>query len=156
MKRMISAVAVLLFIAAAAPVFALDADPHRRSTATIVDEVIRMSQAGVAGPLAADDVERLAWSAILTGRDESALEAFERLHQLGLDAGENFRAARAALWLALRSMSLRFESEMSLITRNEPASKSAVIPSSSPMSTDNLVPFRVASWPKELAMLDLV
>ena len=49
MKRMISAVAVLLFIAAAAPVFALDADPQaRRTTATIVDEVIRMSQAGVA------------------------------------------------------------------------------------------------------------
>jgi len=48
-KRMISAVAVLLFIAAAAPVFALDADPQaRRTTATIVDEVIRMSQAGVA------------------------------------------------------------------------------------------------------------
>jgi hypothetical protein len=46
---MISAVAVLLFIAAAAPVFALDADPHaRRSTAAIVDEVVRMSQAGVA------------------------------------------------------------------------------------------------------------
>lgn len=49
MKRMISAVAVLLFIAAASPVFALDADPQaRRTTATIVDEVIRMSQAGVA------------------------------------------------------------------------------------------------------------
>jgi hypothetical protein len=48
-KRMISAVAVLLFIAAAAPVFALDADPQaRHTTATIVDEVIRMSQAGVA------------------------------------------------------------------------------------------------------------
>jgi len=47
-KRVISAAAVLLFIAAAAPVFALDADPHRRSTASIVDEVIRMSQAGVA------------------------------------------------------------------------------------------------------------
>jgi len=48
-KRMISAVAVLLFIAAAAPVLALDADPQaRRTTATIVDEVIRMSQAGVA------------------------------------------------------------------------------------------------------------
>jgi hypothetical protein len=48
-KRLISAVAVLLFIAAAAPVFALDSDPHaRRATANIVDEVIRMSQAGVA------------------------------------------------------------------------------------------------------------
>lgn len=51
MKRVISAVAVLLFIAAAAPVFALDTTPQsqdRRATASIVDEVIRMSQAGVA------------------------------------------------------------------------------------------------------------
>lgn len=51
MKRVISAVAVLLFIAAAAPVFALDTTPQsqdRRAAASIVDEVIRMSQAGVA------------------------------------------------------------------------------------------------------------
>jgi DNA-binding CsgD family transcriptional regulator/tetratricopeptide (TPR) repeat protein len=65
-----------------------------------------LSQASAAGPLAADDVERLAWSAILAGHDEPALEAFERLHQLRLDAGEALRAARAAFWLALRAMSL--------------------------------------------------
>ena len=65
-----------------------------------------LSQASAAGPLAADDVERLAWSATLTGRDEPALEAFERLHQLTLDAGEHHRAARAAFWLALRAMTL--------------------------------------------------
>jgi len=65
-----------------------------------------LSQASAAGPLAADDVERLAWSAILTGRDESALEAFERLHQLRLDAGVTLQAARAAFWLAMRLTSL--------------------------------------------------
>jgi DNA-binding CsgD family transcriptional regulator len=65
-----------------------------------------LSHALAAGPLAADDVERLAWSAILTGHDEPALEAFDRLHQLTLDAGETHRAARAAFWLALRAMSL--------------------------------------------------
>lgn len=70
------------------------------------DAYTALSQASAAGPLAADDVERLAWSAILTGRDESALEAFERLHQLRLDAGEALRAARAAFWLALRLTSL--------------------------------------------------
>ena len=64
-----------------------------------------LSQAG-ASALGADDVERLAWSATLTGRDEPACEAFERLHQLRLDAGEDRRAARAAFWLALRTMSL--------------------------------------------------
>ena len=65
-----------------------------------------LSQASAAGPLEADDVERLAWSAVLTGRDESALEAFERLHQLRLDAGEDHRAMRAAFWLALRATAL--------------------------------------------------
>ncbi|MQA29550.1 MAG: helix-turn-helix transcriptional regulator [Luteitalea sp.] len=65
-----------------------------------------LSQAGAAGPLAADDVERLAWSAMLTGRDESALEALERLHHLRLGTGETLRAARAAFWLALRCTSL--------------------------------------------------
>lgn len=65
-----------------------------------------LSQASAAGPLAADDVERLAWSAILTGRDESGLEAFERLHQLRLGTGETRPAARAACWLALRWTSL--------------------------------------------------
>ena len=65
-----------------------------------------LSQASATDPLNADDVERLAWAATLTGRDEPALEAFERLHQLRLDAGENHRAARAAFWVGLRAMSL--------------------------------------------------
>jgi len=64
------------------------------------------SQASAAGPLSADDTERLAWSAMLAGRDEPALEAFERLHQLRLDAGESLHAARAAIWLVLRLTSL--------------------------------------------------
>jgi DNA-binding CsgD family transcriptional regulator len=48
----------------------------------------------------------LAWSAVLSGHDESALDALERLHQLRLDGGEVLRAARAAFWLALRLTSL--------------------------------------------------
>ena len=48
MKRLISAVAVLTFLTVAAPAFALDADPQaQRTTGTLIDEVIRMSQAGV-------------------------------------------------------------------------------------------------------------
>jgi DNA-binding NarL/FixJ family response regulator len=65
-----------------------------------------LSRASSTNALGADDVERLAWSAILTGRDEQALEAFERLHQLRLDSGENRQAARAAFWLALRAMTI--------------------------------------------------
>jgi DNA-binding CsgD family transcriptional regulator len=65
-----------------------------------------LSGANAADLQSADDVERLAWSAILTGRDEAALEIFERLYQLRVDAGEDHRAAKAAFWLALRAMSL--------------------------------------------------
>ena len=65
-----------------------------------------LSQASAEGPLDADDVERLAFSAGLTGHEDAAIEAFERLHQLRLDAGEVLRAARAAFWLAMRLFSL--------------------------------------------------
>jgi DNA-binding CsgD family transcriptional regulator/tetratricopeptide (TPR) repeat protein len=61
------------------------------------------SQGTIAGALEADDLERLAWSALLSGHDESAMEALERLHRLSLDAGHVLRAARAAFWLALRA-----------------------------------------------------
>lgn len=76
---------------------------ERRSWADAYDA---LSQASAAGPLGADDVERLAWSATLTGRDAVALDVFERLHQLRLDAGEDHRAARAAFWLAVRASTL--------------------------------------------------
>jgi DNA-binding CsgD family transcriptional regulator len=59
-----------------------------------------------AGSLEAEDVERLAISAGLTGREEAAIESFERLHQLRLDAGEPRLAARAAFWAAMRLFSL--------------------------------------------------
>jgi DNA-binding CsgD family transcriptional regulator len=62
--------------------------------------------ASEAGSLPAADVERLAWSAILTGHDDAAIGAFERLHQLRLDAGEVLPAARAAFWAAMRLFSL--------------------------------------------------
>jgi DNA-binding CsgD family transcriptional regulator len=65
-----------------------------------------LAQASATGPLGADDAERLAWSASLAGRDEAALEAFERLHQLKLDTGDDFGAARAAFWVAMRATSL--------------------------------------------------
>jgi len=65
-----------------------------------------LTQARADGPLDAADVERLAWSAALSGHDEAAFEAFERLHQLRLDAGEILPAARAAFWLAMRLMPL--------------------------------------------------
>ena len=60
-----------------------------------VDAHDAFSKANAEAPLDADDTERLAWSALLSGRDEPALEAFERLYEMRLAAGENLRAARA-------------------------------------------------------------
>lgn len=65
--------------------------------------------AGDAAPLAVDDLERLAMSAYLTGRDDAYLRALERTHHAYLDAGACHRAARCAFWLGLR---LVFRREM--------------------------------------------
>jgi len=65
-----------------------------------------LSRADAADPLDAGDVERLAWAAVLTGHEDAAFDAFERLHQLRLDAGNPLGAARAAFWLAMRLTSL--------------------------------------------------
>jgi DNA-binding CsgD family transcriptional regulator len=64
-----------------------------------------LSAAHAKEPLDADDVERLAWAAVLSGHDQASLQAFERLHDLRLGADDAPRAARAALWLGLRLMS---------------------------------------------------
>ena len=64
------------------------------------------SRASAQAALAADDVERLALAAGLTGHEDACIEGFERLHQLRLDAGETLAAARAAFWAAMRLSSL--------------------------------------------------
>lgn len=70
------------------------------------DAYLAFSQARAQAALAADDVERLALSAGLTGRAEAAVEAFAELYQLRLDDGDVQRAARAAFWAAMRLFSL--------------------------------------------------
>lgn len=65
-----------------------------------------LSRADDAQALGAEDLERLAWSAALTGRDADFLEVFERLHQLFLDQDQPLRAARAAFWVGMRLFSL--------------------------------------------------
>lgn len=70
------------------------------------DALDELTRASAAGPLEADDLERLAWSGLLSGNNPVAFDAFERLHQQRLDAGEPLRAAMAAFWLGLRLMSL--------------------------------------------------
>lgn len=65
-----------------------------------------LSAADAAEPLASDDLERLAWSAGLTGRDHDFLRTLERLHGIELEAGRALRAARFAFWLGFRSFTM--------------------------------------------------
>lgn len=61
-----------------------------------------LSLADRAAPLGAEDLELLAISAFLIGRDDDYLRALDRAHHAHLDAGEGVRAARSAFWLGLR------------------------------------------------------
>jgi DNA-binding NarL/FixJ family response regulator len=66
-----------------------------------------LTRASASAPLDVEDTERLAWASLLSGRDDSTFAALERLYELRLEAGEQLRAARAAIWLGLRLMSIR-------------------------------------------------
>jgi DNA-binding NarL/FixJ family response regulator len=66
----------------------------------------RLIEADRSHPLGAADVERLAWSYGLTGRNELFLTTFERLHDLHLHAGDLPGAARAAFWIGFRLVHL--------------------------------------------------
>ncbi len=60
-----------------------------------------LSLADQATPLGVADLENLAISAYLIGRDDEYLSALERAHHGYLDAGGEVRAARCAFWLGL-------------------------------------------------------
>jgi DNA-binding CsgD family transcriptional regulator len=61
-----------------------------------------LSAADQATRLGGEDLELLAMTAYLIGRDDDYLRALERAHHAHLDAGERLRAIRAAFWLGLR------------------------------------------------------
>jgi DNA-binding CsgD family transcriptional regulator len=65
-----------------------------------------LSRADHRRPLDPEDLERLAFSSALVGRDQDLLGALERLYQAHVDAGECARAARQAFWLGFRLLSL--------------------------------------------------
>lgn len=60
-----------------------------------------LSLADQATPLGVEDLELLAISAYLIGRDDDYLSALDRAHHAHLHAGEGVRAARCAFWLGL-------------------------------------------------------
>jgi hypothetical protein len=72
---------------------------QRRSWA---DAYQSLSRADHAEPLGGEDLDLLASSAGLTGRDEEFLKALERAHHAHLGAGNDRRAARSAFWLGFR------------------------------------------------------
>lgn len=60
-----------------------------------------LSLADLAGPLGVEDLELLAKSAYLIGREDEYLRALDRAHHAYLDAGECAHGARSAFWIGL-------------------------------------------------------
>jgi DNA-binding CsgD family transcriptional regulator len=60
-----------------------------------------LSQADHATPLGAEDLELLATSAYMLGRDDDYLSGLERAHHAYLDAGQGLRGARCAIWMGV-------------------------------------------------------
>jgi hypothetical protein len=56
--------------------------------------------------LADEDLEKLAWSAGLSGHDNESLRLLERLYQLRVDAGPARQAAFAAFWIGFRMLAV--------------------------------------------------
>src|SRR5512134_611228 len=57
-----------------------------------------------AAPLGAEDLERLAVAAYLTGRESEFLNCYERAHRAHLARGAGEHAARCAFWLGLAAL----------------------------------------------------
>ena len=60
-----------------------------------------LSQADQLAPLGAEDLEMLATSAYMLGRDDDYLGGLERAHHAYLEAGEALRAVRCGFWLGI-------------------------------------------------------
>jgi DNA-binding CsgD family transcriptional regulator/tetratricopeptide (TPR) repeat protein len=71
-----------------------------------IDAYDAFSQATTDAPLAPEDLERFAFAAGLTGREDVMCELFEKLHHVRLDAGDKRLAARAGFWLSMRLFSI--------------------------------------------------
>jgi DNA-binding CsgD family transcriptional regulator/tetratricopeptide (TPR) repeat protein len=74
-----------------------------------VDACHALQCADRAAPLEADDLDRLAVAAYLTGRDREYQLILERLYRIHVEADDRPRAARCAFWLAITFL-LRGES----------------------------------------------
>ena len=75
-----------------------------------IDAYASLSEADRVAPLAAEDLELLATSAYMLGRDDAVLNSLERAHHAHLEEGSALRAARCAWWLGIN---LAMRGEMS-------------------------------------------
>ena len=66
-----------------------------------LDAYASLSEADRTVPLTAEDLESLATSAYMLGRDGDVLSALQRAHRSYRDAGEALRAVRCAFWLGI-------------------------------------------------------
>jgi DNA-binding CsgD family transcriptional regulator len=73
-----------------------------------VDAYKSLSHADQATPLGAEDLNLLATSAYMLGRDDDYLTGLERAHRAYLDGGEAVRAVRCAFWVGV-NLALRGE-----------------------------------------------
>jgi len=60
-----------------------------------------LASADLVAPLGADDLDLLATSTFMLGRDDEAVGVLERAHQKHLDAGDSLRAVRCAFWIGM-------------------------------------------------------
>lgn len=60
-----------------------------------------LTSADLVVPVGADDLELLATSAFMLGRDDDAIVVLERAHQAYLDADDLLRAVRCAFWIGM-------------------------------------------------------
>ena len=67
-----------------------------------------LSRADRTAPLGAEDLELLATSAFMLGRDDECLSGLERAYHVYLDGGEAMRAVRCAFWVGM-NLALRGE-----------------------------------------------
>lgn len=74
-----------------------------------LDAYESLSRADQREPLGPDDLELLATTAHMLGRDEEFVGVLERAHHAYLAAGENLRAVRCAFWIGLN---LAFRNEI--------------------------------------------
>jgi DNA-binding CsgD family transcriptional regulator len=67
-----------------------------------------LSEADLAQPLSAADLELLATAAYMTGREDEWAGALERAHSIHLEEGQPLRAVRSAFWIGM-NLALRGE-----------------------------------------------